>query len=166
MNLKDILRKGDPAAGEPGLSADEIRAMRRTVLSAVPEPRRRGWLLPVLAAAAVLAIAAALVLSLWRSPEPAAPKIAAPAVPNLPAPPTLPPAVAASPVSETPVHVTEKQERSKRVGRRRPLHRNGGEGRGEGARDQIALAQTESHQIQFSTPGGTRIIWVLNPAGE
>ena len=34
MNLKDVLRKGDPASGDPGLSAEEIRAMRRTVLSA------------------------------------------------------------------------------------------------------------------------------------
>src|SRR5688572_32383391 len=40
--LRSILRKGDPAAGDSGLTPEEVQGMRRTVLSAVPEFRRRG----------------------------------------------------------------------------------------------------------------------------
>lgn len=98
MTLKDVLRKGDPAAGDPGLSPEEIQAMRRTVLSAVPEPRRRGWLVP-LTAAAVLILAAVLALSLWRQPAPEKPapqlaskgRVEAPSPPQPPSPASPPP---------------------------------------------------------------------------
>ena len=62
---RSILRKGDPAAGEPGMTPEEVQGMRRTVLSAVPEPRRRGWLVPAMVtAAAALILAVALIL--WQ----------------------------------------------------------------------------------------------------
>src|SRR5688500_2072177 len=66
--LRSILRKGDPAAGDPGLTPDEVQVMRRTVLSAVPEPRRRGWLVPAMVTAAALILAAVIALSL-RQPD-------------------------------------------------------------------------------------------------
>jgi hypothetical protein len=157
MSLKDILRKGDPAAGEPELSPEEIQAMRRTVLAAVPESRRRGWLVPI-AAAAALILAAVLVLSLWR---PAPVEVAHNPVPSPSRPPSLP-----FP-EEGKVEKPSPSPRIERVGRRRPLHRNGGEGRGEGGGGQTVIAQSEPpRQIQFSTPGGTRVIWMLNPAAE
>jgi hypothetical protein len=28
--------------------------------------------------------------------------------------------------------------------------------------DPVVIAETQMHQVQFSTPGGTRIIWVLS----
>ena len=34
--LREVLRLGDPAAQEPGLTADEFHAMRRAVLTATP----------------------------------------------------------------------------------------------------------------------------------
>jgi hypothetical protein len=163
MNLKDVLRKGDPAAGDPGLSPEEIQAMRRTVLAAVPECRRhgrRGWLIPIIAATAVLVLAAVLALSLWQT---APVEVARQVVPSPPWPPSP-----ASPPPSPGEGGTEKPSPSpkiERVGRRRPLHRNGGEGRGEGGRDQIAQLEPP-RQIQFSTPGGTRVIWMLHPAGE
>ncbi|HEX3126181.1 MAG TPA: hypothetical protein VH394_02530 [Thermoanaerobaculia bacterium] len=179
MNLKDVLRKGDPAADDPGLSQEEIQAMRRTVLTAVPEPRRRGWLVPV-AAAAVLILAVLVGLSLWRQPAPPS-QVASKGRVEVPSPaqrgrvgegssspapkrplPFPPPRQGAGEGASRPT--PDVKVVRVHPGRRRPLHRNGGEGRGEGGRDQIALAET--HQIQFSTPGGTRVIWVLHPAGS
>ena len=54
--LRDLLRQGDPAAGEPGLSTEEIHAMRRAVLTAAPERRRFG-LIPTLATGAAVTVA-------------------------------------------------------------------------------------------------------------
>ena len=69
-DLRSILRKGDPAAGEPGLTPEEFQGMRRAVLSAVPEPRRRGWLVPAMVTAAALILAAFIAISLWRPETP------------------------------------------------------------------------------------------------
>ena len=177
MNLKDIVRKGDPAADDPGLSPEEIQAMRRTVLAAVPEPRRRGWLIP--AAAATLLILAALIgLSLWR--QPAQPtRLAEERREGAPSPaqrgrvgegssspapkrplPFPPPRQGAgegashpSPTREVKVvRVEPPRPRPRPVPKPEPA---------------VEIAKIETQQqIQFSTPGGTRVIWVLNRTTE
>lgn len=158
--LRSILRKGDPAAGEPGLSPEEIQGMRRTVLSAVPEPRRRGWLVPVLAGAAALIVA--VVIFLWLTPS----KEVVAVRPPLPlagegrgegsvVAKTTPPLPSPAPQEREPPPTPRK----KKVVHHEP--------------EPVVVARVEPpatpaapHQIQFSTPGGTRIIWVLHPATE
>ena len=160
--LRQILRQGDPAAQDAALSADEAHAMRRTVLTAVPEPRRRlGWL-PALAtgAAALLVLALAVTHGPWHSghgtPAPPAPPVRVAAVPTpLPAlaPPLPSPAPAAPP--QEPVE-------SVRPARRLHVRHRATPVRVVSAPPQPALAAPEPavREIQFSTPGGTRIIWV------
>jgi hypothetical protein len=173
MNLKDALKQGDPAAGDPGLSPEEIHAMRRTVLSAAPEPRRRGWLVPVVGTAAVLILAALIGLSLWRQqPAPAHPtKLASEGR-----------AVAPSPAQRGRVGEGASPPAPKDPLPFPPPRQGAGEGASRPARDvkvarvrprpvatpkpEPTVEVAETHQIQFSTPGGTRIIWVLNPAAE
>lgn len=162
--LRDLLREADPAAGDPGLSPEEVQALRRTVLSAVPEPRRRSWLVPTLATAAALILAAVLVLALWRNgpeaPEPG-PSVASPATPA-PVPEPIRPAPAPEPEAvpaEPPLRIAEEtpEERPEPA----PVIPAPPE-------RQAALpdAPEGQRQIQFSTPGGTRVIWVLNPVTE
>ncbi|MFP5289003.1 MAG: hypothetical protein ACLGI9_24915 [Thermoanaerobaculia bacterium] len=165
--LREILKRGDPAAGDPGLAPEEVQGMRRAVLAAVPEPRRRGWLVPALAGAAALILAAVIALSLWQ-PEP--PKEAV--RPPLPlagegrgegsvvaekTPPHRPSAGLPAPQEREPAPTPKKKEK-KPVVQRAPEP------------EPVVLAQAEpsgeQRQIQFSTPGGTRVIWVLNPATE
>lgn len=156
--LRDLLREGDPAAGDPGLSPEEVQGMRRTVLSAVPEPRRRGWLVPALATAAALILAAVLVL--WRTapgtpPEPG-PVMAAPVTPA-PVPEPIRPAPAPQLEPEAPVRIVEKK----------PEERPEPPAAAPAEQQAVLPATPEGQrQIQFSTPGGTRVIWMLNPATE
>jgi hypothetical protein len=157
-DLRSILRKGDPAAGEPGLTPEEVREMRRTVLAAVPEPKRRGWLVPALAGAAALIVAVALIL--WQ-PESEVVKAVRPPLPLAgegrgegsgvaqaeKTPPHRPSAGLPAAQERAPAPAPEKKKKVRR------------------APEPVVIAQTET-QIQFSTPGGTRIIWVLHPATE
>lgn len=160
--LRDLLREGDPAAGDPGLSPEEVQAMRRTVLSAVPEPRRRGWLVPALATAAALILAAVLVL--WRTapevpdtPKPG-PVVAAPVTPA-PVPEPVLPAPAPQPEPEPPVRIAaEKPEERPEPPAATPALPE--------QQAVLPAAPEGQRQIQFSTPGGTRVIWMLNPATE
>jgi hypothetical protein len=157
--LKSVLRQGDPAAGDPGLSPEEIQAMRRTVLSAVPEPRRRGWLIPV-ATGAVLILAAVLGLSLWRQPAPAHPPNRASSEGRVVAPsPAQRGRVGEGSSSPAPA----RPARDVKVARVRPRPRPRPVPKPEPA---VEIARTETQQIQFSTPGGTRVIWVLNRTAE
>ena len=107
-DIRDRLRDADPLLDDPELSADDVAAMRRTVVAAVQPGRGGVRLWPrSLAIAAVLAlITVAGIDSARRSARPR----------ELPAP-----AAAES----------------------------GGTGR---------------TQLHFSTPGGTRIIWTIDPA--
>ena len=160
--LREILRKGDPAGGDPGMTPEEVREMRRVVLSAVPERKRRGWLLPVMAGAAALILAAVIALSLWQ-PEPPEEAVRPPlpragegrgegaVVVEKKTPPHRPSAGLPAPQEREP---PPAPKRKKKTVRREP------------APIVVAQAEPPSTQIQFSTPGGTRIIWVLNPATE
>ena len=170
--LRSILRKGDPAAGDPGMTPEEIQAMRRAVLAAVPERKRRGWLVPVLAGAAALIVAAVIAVSLWPAPSKEVVAVRPPAVR-----PPLPlagegrgegPVVQAE---KTPPHrpsaglpASREREPPPTPRKKRVVHHEP---------EPVVVAQVEpsatpeaTHQIQFSTPGGTRIIWVLHPATE
>ena len=158
--LRRLLRKADPAASDPGLTLDEVRDMRRTVLTAVPERRRK--LLPVfaLAGAATVALILIAVLVLRPAPEKApAPKVAA--VPQRPAPPQA--AVQPSPSKEEPKPQAEKEKTAVRRKRRTPKIRP----TPTEPEPAVVLAEAGpaegAQQIQFSTPGGTRIIWLLSP---
>ena len=159
--LREILKRGDPAAGDPGLSMEEVREMRRAVLSAVPEPRRLGWLVPVLAGAAALVLAALLVLTLWQ-PESEVVKGGRPPLPLAgegrgegsvvveKTPPHRP--SAGRPAQEREPPPSPKKKPVRRDPDPEPIF--------------IAQVEAPSTQIQFSTPGGTRVIWVLHPATE
>lgn len=158
LNLQDRLREGDPAAGE-ALTPEEVRTMRRAVLTAAPEPRRWSVLVPLMAGAAAM-LAVLVALALWRArtePVVEAPPVVAVAPPvRLPQPPV---------VEETPdpapPPVPVEREVPKPVRRPEPVPEVPVLPE---ATDTLASAPAEepgSRQIQFSTPGGTRIIWVL-----
>lgn len=150
--LRRLLRDADPTTDDPGLSPYAVREMRRTVLSAVPEPRRQWSLVPILAGAAAVMLALVVGLTIWPgSGSPTAPsrrpeRVAV--VPAQPAAPTLRATAqrAAAQTSET--------------ARRRPARRLPPRKR-TATPAPTAIAEAQAHQIQFSTPGGTRIIWVL-----
>src|SRR4051812_43411889 len=135
--LRDLLRQGDPAAGDPGLSPDELGRMRRVVLDAVPEPRRRLVWAPVLVGVGAL-IALLVTLGPWRTGEtpvpPAPERIAAAQVP-----PPSPPEPATPPRRiETPVHLVRPVSAQFRRHRPEPV---------------ATVAQTEKNpeprQVQF-----------------
>ena len=106
---RTALRDAD-AGAEAQLAADEVNAMRRAVVAAVPSPvaARRLWIQPLLVAATIaLMIGTGAVAGRRAALQP----------------PTV--ATHAAPAPET--------------------------------------GEQEKRQLQFATPGGTRIIWVFNP---
>jgi hypothetical protein len=157
--LRQILRQGDPAGGDGGLTPDEARAMRRTVLTALPERKRR--LPPVFALAGVVATAALIAVLLLR-PEPAQAPVP-PRIATVPAPQSAP--IAQIPAGLAP-QPSPQEEASKEEGRR-PVHRHRQHHprppASPEAHDTLASLETAQpeRQVQFSTPGGTRIIWIL-----
>jgi hypothetical protein len=156
--LRSLLRETDPAASDPGLSLDEIREMRRTVLTAMPERRRR--LLPAFAAAgAVLVAALFLIVILFPRPNPgkapAPPRVAA--LPHRTVPPK-PVQLSPQPPEEPRPRAEEKKEERKKTTVRRKRRTPAAP---VPAEQEAVLAEAAGQQIQFSTPGGTRIIWVL-----
>jgi hypothetical protein len=158
--LRQVLWKGDPAVQDAGLSPDEVHAMRRTVLTAIPESRRRlAWLPLGIAGFAGTAALILLVFGFWHRPAavpPAAPRMATVATP-VPAP------------SETPEPVvpSERPVRNPRPPHRRAVRRP----QPPPVRhdEPVTLASLPDEpasavrEIRFSTPGGTRIIWELSP---
>jgi hypothetical protein len=159
--LRRRLREGDPATGESGLSPDEIHAMRRTVLAATPEPRRR--LLPALALAGAMAAAVLITLFALRpgpAKPPAPPRIAAvPARPTSPGPRAVPQPLL--PRAEPMPHGSAEKRRP--IPRRRHLRSAPEEIPTLAALEPAGNPPEEpgTRQIQFSTPGGTRILWTL-----
>ena len=109
--IRELLRDGDPLAGEPSLSAADVQRMRHTVLSGATSRPSSWWPQPILVAATIaltLTASVALGRRLLRPPESARDGRAAPLVPD------------------SGPHVPARR------------------------------------QLQFATPGGTRIIWVFN----
>lgn len=158
--LRHILREGDPAAGEPGLTREEIQDLRRTVLTAIPERRRR--LVPVfaLAGAALAAVAVLVAALLLQRPE----AVPAP-VPRVAA--VVKETAGTAATAEAPA--AEKTETMKVTAKRRPHRRRTpvtsvtSESPDRLASAAPPVEPEEPRQIQFSTPGGTRIIWVISP---
>ena len=153
--LRQILRRGDPAGEGGGLTPDEARAMRRAVLTAVPERKRR--LLPVFALAGAAATAALIAVLLLR-PEPARAPIPPPRIATAPAPPAPP--IAQAPVQPAPQTAQKEEERRPVHRRHPPHHRRPAAPAIHDALASLETADTE-RQVQFSAPGGTRIIWIL-----
>jgi hypothetical protein len=168
-DVREALRRGDPAAGETGLSPAEAQAMRRAILTAVPAERRPFRLIPAFAAAAVAVLSLAVALGLWRAHEPQpvqpvqqtppAPQVTpAPSVPSIPSAPAETPtaaiagaAVQSPPAIHTPPRLHAIHHPAVRLAQaRKPVH--------PAAED---TDETPTRQVQFSTPGGTRIIWLL-----
>jgi hypothetical protein len=155
--LRQILRQGDPAGGDGGLTPDEARAMRRTVLAAVPERKRR--LLPIFALAGAMATAVLIAVLLWK-PEP----VKAPVPPRIAAAPP----VARVPVQPVPQPPPQERE-ERRPAQRHPSqhrHRRPAPPAAPKVNDTLASletvpAETTERQVQLTAPGGTRIIWIL-----
>ena len=163
--LRARLRAGDPAAGDPRLAPEEIREMRRQMLAALPE-RRRPRLLLALASAATAALALALGLALHHEVPPPVPG-------PVPAPPPvtiLAPPAAAPPLLSAPPPVPDRAPAARQVRAphrpRRPV-RNAVVAAAPTPPIVASAAPEPSPaplQIQFETPGGTRVVWVLEPA--
>jgi hypothetical protein len=150
--LRQALRQGDPAAQEPGLTAYEVHTMRRAVLTAAPEPQRQMAWFPLVAtgAAALLVLALAIAFGPRHRPPVRRPQIQVAAVPS----PT-PAATPTVPSVTAPVSV-----KISRPARRHPMR----------APETLPVRQDDApmltaslpvREIQFSTPGGTRVIWEL-----
>jgi hypothetical protein len=156
--LRQSLRQGDPAAQEPGLTADEVHAMRRTVLTAIPEPRRQMAWFPLVAAgvAAAIALALAVAFGPWHRPPVSRSPVQVAAVPTPPAAPPVPPAMAQEPEKiSRPAHRHPKRAvRAPRVLPVLPVSQDDAP---------VLTASLPVREIQFSTPGGTRVIWELAP---
>jgi len=166
-DMREALRRGDPAADETGLSPAETQAMRRAVLTAVPAERRPLRLVPAFAAAAVAVLSFAVALGLWRAYEaqpvrtvqqaPPAPRVTpAPSVPSIPPPPAETAASPGAAIQSSPAISTSRRLHSphhpavRLAKARKPVH--------PVVEDSD---ETPTRQVQFSTPGGTRIIWLL-----
>jgi hypothetical protein len=170
--LRELLQKGDPAAGEPGLSTEEVQAMRRTVLNAVPE-RRRFALIPSLATGAAVALAVLLAVVLWRGGEPQGirpPEEKVAARPAAPPPLPEPPAAPEPRPAEEPEPVTEpvrKRQAAPRITpppppvlpEPEPLTELASVS--EPSLPEPGPEEPRGRHVEFSTPGGTRVIWVL-----
>ena len=169
--LRDVLRGADPAAGEPGLAPEEVQAMRRAVLTAVPEPRRRWIPFAALAGSALAALLLAVLLLMPDSEGPAAPPHQPARVAEKPRP-----APQSVPAPVEPVVAEKPTPRETRTPRKRPAPEPAPMAIAEAAPEATpelppiepeveATIAAETRQIQFSTPGGTRIIWVLTSDG-
>jgi len=162
--LGAALRRGDPASAEADLAPEEAQAMRRAVLLAVPEtePRRTFRLAPALAAGAVAVLSLVVALSLWRmhgaTPVPPAlpdraPAVSAPAVPPaFPSPDAVAVVSPPPPVPLAPARRRQSERRPRMTARPAvPVP----------AQEPAPETTTPMRQVQFSTAGGTRIIWLL-----
>ncbi|HEV7506419.1 MAG TPA: hypothetical protein VGS07_16065 [Thermoanaerobaculia bacterium] len=153
--LRQALRQGDPAAHEPGLTADEVHTIRRAVLTAAPEPRRQTAWFPLVAtgAAALLALALAVAFGPWHRPQAPKSPVQMAAVPTPVAAPLVPPVMTPQPVKSSrparrhSVRATQAPEALPKPPNDSP----------------ILMASLPVREIQFSTPGGTRVIWELSP---
>ena len=163
--LRDLLREADPAAGEPGLAPEEVQAMRRAVLTAIPEPRRRWIPIAALAGSALVALLLAVLLLRPASRGPVMPPRQPVQVTQVPPEP-----VPVRPPTPEPVVAEPEKPRQTRSPRKRPepapvdVAETAPASLPEAPEVEATVA-AETTQIQFSTPGGTRIIWVLTSDG-
>jgi hypothetical protein len=153
--LRTLLREGDPAGDGASLAPERAREMRRLVLGSLAEPRRPRLLLAA-ASMATAALALALGLALHHEVPPPAPRPVPPPVPAAAVPLPAPPAPAAvAPAAAAPRPIAAAERRPPAPRRSRPPARPA---------EAADPALPAPLQIQFNTPGGTRVIWVLEPA--
>ena len=173
--LGELLRLGDPAGDGQNPSREDIAAMRRTVLNAVDprvtaRPRLSRSLVATMATVAVALIALVILLQagpwgevLQPEPGPVTPDESAPVADAGPAPAEPSGAEAVGPVETAPLAaVDERPEEGPAAAATEP------------SPDAIAIsevpstavAEREVRTVQFTAPGGTRIIWTLDPDFE
>ena len=155
--LRQVLRDGDPAAQEAGLTPDEVHAMRRAVLTSIPESRRRFAWLPVLATGTAALIVLALIFARTPGHRPPASLPAAPQIAVIPTP------VPAPPVLPAPAAPSQRSTKSVRPAHRRTVRPpQAPPARHDEPMTLASLPETSTvREIRFSTPCGTRIIWEL-----
>ena len=148
---------GEQETSRPLLTPDEVREMRRTVLTAIPERRRR--LLPALALAGAAAAAILIALFALRPGAGAPPQ--PPRVATMTAPPSPPSLPSAEPEPAKPAPVLQEAEKRTVHHRRhrRPMNQDTLAALEPSGRQE----ETAVREIQLSTPGGTRIVWTLTP---
>ena len=165
--LRALFRDGDPSTGD-GLAPAEVRALRRAMLNAAEDGPRRAWLPAAALTAAAAGIAAAIVLSpappRVATPSPAPPASAAPAPPSrVSAEPAAPEAPAPARSARTTRGAVQAQAPSPEPPPLldEPL---------SFLPTQPVLADAAPEprplHIEFATPGGTRIIWMLAAESE
>jgi len=164
--LREVLRRGDPGSGEGGLTAEEAQAMRRTVLSAVPERRKRFRLAPVFFTAAAAVLSCVVGLSLWWAHDQPGQPVPS-ARPAAPAPQAAPQIQPHSKPPEVAVIAPQEQPRPMRSMRPRNSmkHPSAPDRSVEEVRSEEPR-ETTTRQVQFSAPGGTRIIWMLTESSQ
>lgn len=169
--LRALLREGDPAGASEPLAADEVQAMRRGMLGALraarADERSAPWRLPVLAATALAGVAGVVLGVLaWRSVLDVKPVEPAPLVAVAPPAPSLPPgALEPPPATHAQAGAEARAPRSPQppqarhpAGRRRPHPEASVRMAASGSSPAVVPVVRE---VQFSTPGGTRIVWVF-----
>jgi len=150
--LRQILREGDPAVQQDGLTPDEVHALRRTVLNAIPESRRRLGL-PLLAAGAAGMLVLALMIALGARHRPPA----VPPAPQVAAVITPAPAPAVVPTPEPAKRSRPSHRHAVRVPKALPA-------RPEAPMVVAWLPEAPEpavREVRFSTSGGTRVIWQM-----
>ncbi|HEV8583037.1 MAG TPA: hypothetical protein VGX68_28550 [Thermoanaerobaculia bacterium] len=159
--LRRILRETDSTQADAELTPEEIRAMRRAVLTSTPEPRRRWLWSPALAVVAMAVLAAIAILR---------PGMDSRATDGVPSGSTQKNPVVKAPVEPSPEGVSRQAAvpEGTTVGSPAASAAGGRQPRGKRIlRDQIAATgipndeEPQTRQVQFSTPGGTRVIWIL-----
>ncbi len=175
-DLTRLLRRGDPALEGESLPPTDVARMRRSMLAAIEaavRPPLLPWR-PVLAAAGSVALVFALGVAWWRLGPPAGSreeKLAV--VVGVPEPPgqMLPaePAGASrgtaaaqqqltrsapAPGAITPASRPARKPRPARPGPAAPR---------AAPASPAGAAVHAARQVEFETPGGTRVVWVLDP---
>ena len=167
--LGRLLRAGDPAGDGRDPDRNELQSWRRKILNAAGSGHgvlsRRTRLLPLMAAAAAVVLAVMFFLLPERpTPTSEAPQIAM-------SPPPAPPATepeekapmgvpeAASPVSEQPplLSATSPSPEADTTPHPSPVATVAS------TADAAVIPASAARNLQFTAPGGTRVIWTLNP---
>jgi hypothetical protein len=169
--LREVLRRGDPGGNGAGLTSEEAQAMRRTVLSAVPEPKERFRLAPVFFTAAAMVLSCVVGLSLWRAHDgidhPVPPVQSAVSEPS-PAPQAVRPAEP-HPETSVAVAVVSPQAPPRTLRSTRPRDSVKHPSAPDRPVEEVKAEEpreTTTRQVQFSAPGGTRIIWLLTESSK
>jgi hypothetical protein len=165
--LRRILRETDPARADAELTPEELRAMRRTVLTATPQPHRRWLGSPVLAGVA-MAILAAIAILVFRPGMNSSPGMNSRATDGVPSGITQKPPVRNEILSGPHPGLNHRPTIRQAVvpdgttgGSPAASAPGGGSRRKRIHHDRIATTEPQTRQVQFSTPGGTRVIWIL-----